>query len=124
MNLSGRTLAAFVLACLVHASVAQTHSGQDALRLAELDRFRDQASAAVRTGDYERYKGTCHEMGVLVRGTAKTSCPLSKALTEWKQGFSDTKEGKMKAGVEFRFSQRIGDETTAHETGIFHYWTT
>ena len=27
----------------------------------------------------------------------------------------------MKASVEFRFSQRLGDHTTAHETGIFLY---
>jgi hypothetical protein len=27
----------------------------------------------------------------------------------------------MKASVEFRFSRRIGDATTAHETGIFLY---
>ena len=27
----------------------------------------------------------------------------------------------MKASVEFRFSQRIGNETTAHDTGIFVY---
>ena len=29
----------------------------------------------------------------------------------------------MEASVEFRFSQRWGDETTAHETGIFLYST-
>ena len=27
----------------------------------------------------------------------------------------------MKANVEFRFSQRLGDSRTAHETGIFRY---
>lgn len=30
----------------------------------------------------------------------------------------------MKASVEFKFSQRLGDETTAHETGIFLYTAT
>jgi hypothetical protein len=33
------------------------------------------------------------------------------------------KAGKIKASVEFRFSQRYGDDTTAHETGIFLYST-
>ena len=28
----------------------------------------------------------------------------------------------MKAGVSFRFSKRIGDETTAFETGMFLYY--
>jgi hypothetical protein len=37
---------------------------------------------------------------------------------------SDEFVGKVKATVEFRFSQRLGDETTAHETGIFLYTTT
>lgn len=45
--------------------------------------------------------------------------PITKALASWKQGFNDTKMGKTEDSVEFRFSQRIGDETTAHETGIF-----
>jgi hypothetical protein len=27
----------------------------------------------------------------------------------------------VKAGVSFRFAQRLGDATTAHETGIFRY---
>ena len=35
----------------------------------------------------------------------------------------DTKSGKIKASVSFRFSQRLGDETTAHETGMFLYST-
>jgi hypothetical protein len=77
----------------------------------------------VQNGDYERYRATCHPSGVIVLGTEKASHPLSKALDRWKQGFLDTKAGKMKAGVEFKFSQRLRDETTAHETGIFHYWT-
>jgi hypothetical protein len=92
-------------------------------RLAELDQFWSEVRTAVQDGNYERYEGTCHPSGVLVSGTKGTSYPLSKALARWKPGFLDTSSGKMKAGVEFRFSQRFGDETTAHETGIFHYWT-
>ena len=30
----------------------------------------------------------------------------------------------MKARVEFKFSQRLGDATTAHETGVFLYSAT
>ncbi len=51
----------------------------------------------------------------------KTSQPLATALERWKPGFDDTKAGRAKASVEFRFSQRLGDGTTAHETGIFLY---
>ena len=115
---------AFWLSFLLYCSALQTVSGADeTTRLAQLDKFWSEVQAAVQNGDYERYKTTCHPSGVLVSGAKKTSYPLSKALAGWKQGFLDTKSGKMKASVEFRFSQRLGDETTAHETGIFHYWT-
>jgi hypothetical protein len=112
------------LSILLYCSAVPTVSGVDeTTRLAQLDKFWSQIQAAVQNGDYERYKATCHPSGVLVSGAKKTSYPLSKALAGWKQAFLDTKSSKMKASVEFRFSQRLGDETTAHETGIFHYWT-
>jgi len=50
------------------------------------------------------------------------SYSILQALDGWKKGFDDTSSGKMKAGVDFRFSQRFSDETTAHDTGIFRYW--
>ncbi len=118
------TIWASWLSFLVYCSVLQTASGADeSTRLAQLDKFWSEVQAAVQNGDYEGYKSTCHPSGVLVSGKKRTSYPLSKALAGWKQGFLDTKSGQMKAGVEFRFGQRWGDETTAHETGIFHYWT-
>jgi hypothetical protein len=90
-------------------------------RQAELNAYWAEVSRAVREGDFEGYKATCQEKGVLVSGSQKTSYPLSKALARWKKDFDATKAGKIKAGVEFRFSQRYGDKTTAHETGIFLY---
>ena len=33
----------------------------------------------------------------------------------------DTRAGKVKAQVDFRFTQRINDTNTAHETGLFHF---
>ena len=112
------------LSFLLYCNAAPTVSGVDeTTRLAQLDRFWSEIRSAVQNGDYERYKAMCHPSGVLVSGAKRTSYPLSKALAGWKQGFLDTKSGKMKASVELRFSQRLGDETTAHETGIFHYWT-
>jgi hypothetical protein len=60
---------------------------------------------------------------VLVSGVRSTCHPLATALARWKQGFADTKAGAMKASVTFRFSQRLGDESTAHESGIFLYAT-
>lgn len=89
----------------------------------ELDAFWAEVSRSVGAGDFAGYAATCHPQGVLVSQKKQASYPLDKALAGWKQGFLDTKAGKMKAGVDFRFSKRLGDETTAHETGIFRYFT-
>lgn len=98
-------------------------AANDSERIKELDKFWAELSRTVREGDFEGYAATYHEDAVIIfaSGENKTSVPISKALAGWKQGFMDTKAGKAKSGVKFRFSQRIGDETTAHETGIFAY---
>jgi hypothetical protein len=98
-------------------------AADDQVRLAELDAFWSEASRTVKEGDFPGYSATFHQAATLVSGSSKTSYPIAKALARWKPGFMDTKAGKIKASVEFRFSQRIGDETTAHETGIFLYST-
>ena len=49
------------------------------------------------------------------------SYPIADALARWKKDIDDTRAGLRKSSVEFRFSKRIGDSTTAHESGIFHY---
>lgn len=96
---------------------------KDSIRLAEMDQYWIELSRTVRDGDFEGYKNAYHQDAIVIfaGGKNKKSIPLAKALAGWKQGFVDTKNGKVKSDVEFRFSQRIGDETTAHETGIFHY---
>ena len=93
----------------------------ESARLAELDAFWAEISRSVREGDFAAYKATCHEDGVLVNGIRGQCYPLSQALARWQQEFVDTKAGKMKASVEFRFSHRYGDFTTAHAEGIFRY---
>ena len=93
----------------------------DQARLAELDAYWAKVSRAVNTGDFEAYQATCHDEGVLVGGTKQYSQPLATALARWKKDFDDTREGRVKAEVTFRFSRRLGDITTAHETGIFRF---
>lgn len=88
----------------------------------EIDKFWGEVSRTVATGDFEGYSKTFHKDAVLVNGISETSYPIANALSGWKQGFEDTKAGKMKAGVEFRFSKRLHGETTAHDTGIFKYF--
>ncbi|MGK0240398.1 MAG: hypothetical protein ACI92G_003884 [Candidatus Pelagisphaera sp.] len=96
-------------------------TSDNAARLAALDTYWAEVSRCVKEGDFAGYKATCHPDGVLVAGTRGESYPLSKALERWEEDFIDAKSGAIKASVSFRFSQRLGDDTTAHETGIFLY---
>ena len=93
----------------------------DVTRRTELDAYWKEVSRAVNTGDFAAYVDTCHADGILVSGTKQMSQPLSTALARWKAEFDLTREGKTKNSVDFRFANRVGDATTAHETGIFRY---
>ena len=110
-----------LLSVFLSGCVSSSAIGPQKFQLGELDTYWSEVSRAVKEGDFEAYSATCHKDGVLVAGTSKQCSPLSKALARWKKEFDDTKAGKRKSSVEFRFSQRLADETTAHETGIFLY---
>ena len=104
---------------------SKTETIIDSSRLEELDKYWNNLAKTVVEGDFDGYSEGYHRDAVIIfaSGKNKTSLPIEKALAGWKQGFADTKNGKNKSHVEFRFSQRIGDDTTAHETGIFLYVT-
>jgi ketosteroid isomerase-like protein len=87
----------------------------------ELDAFWAAVSGTVATGDFEGYSAAYHPDAILVNESGGTSYPIASALKGWEQGFIDTAAGSIKASVEFRFTKRLNDGTTAHETGIFHY---
>ena len=108
-----------VLALLLIGS--QAAFGIDVVGPDDLDAFWAEVSRTVAVGDFEGYTATYHEDAILVSGLSGTTYPIAEALGGWKQGFVDTKAGKMEASVEFRFTQRLSDATTAHETGMFHY---
>ena len=110
-----------VQTCALPICTAETYS--DSLRIVELNSFWKEVSRTVREGDYEGYKATCHDEAVCIFATRekKVSMPMTAALEGWKEGFANTRSGKIQDNVEFRFSQRIGDATTAHETGIFAF---
>lgn len=101
--------------CLGSTATAQT---------AELDAYWTEVSRTVREGDLKGYAVLYHDDAVLVSNFSESSVPIASALEGWKQGFMDTKAGKMAADVTFRFSQRYSDGKTAHETGIFRYVAT
>lgn len=89
-----------------------------------LDAFWDEAERTVREGDFEAYAALYHQDAVLVNGIAGTTQPIARALDGWKEGFDATRAGRMTATVDFRFTQRLRGDSTAHETGIFRYTAT
>ena len=101
----------------------QTAFGGENIQPDGLDAFWAEIARTVTEGDFEAYSASYHADAILVSGLAKTSQPVSQALPEWEQGFLDTRAGKKEVSLEFRFTQRFSDATTAHETGIFHYST-
>jgi len=110
-----------LLFCVLFLAAPIASAADEAARLAELDHLWTAVAKSVQDGDFAAYKATCHPEGVLVSEKLQSSQPLTKALERWKPGFDDTKAGKTKASVAFRFSKRLGDAATAHETGIFLY---
>ena len=116
-----KSLTIALVVCFVTTAARADDTVTEQQRLKDLDAYWSRVAAAVKAGDFEGYKATCHEQGVLVSGVRKVSYPLADALKRWKPNFDNTKAGRLKASVTFRFSQRLGDATTAHETGIFRY---
>ena len=94
---------------------------EDSARVAELDDYWAEVSRCVKEGDFEAYKATFHKDGILVSGPRNEAYHISQALKRWKPDFTQAKSGKITASVEFRFSGRLGDKKTAHETGMFFY---
>lgn len=92
-------------------------------RIAELNQYYEKLSKTVKEGDFEGYGSLYHNDAVVIftTGNNKMSVSVAEALAGWKQGFARTKAGEQKDNVEFRFSQRVGNTNTAHETGIFHF---
>jgi hypothetical protein len=87
----------------------------------ELSAFWEDAERQVVEGDYDAYAASFHEEAILVNGMSGNSIPIQVALDGWKQGFDETKNGNMKASVEFRFSENAIGAVAAHQTGIFLY---
>lgn len=90
-------------------------------RVKELDAYWKEVSRSVREGDHKAYVATCHDSAVIISGNRGASYPLAQALARWKKEFDTTRDGSRKSNVEFRFSLRYGDATTAYEKGIFKY---
>jgi ketosteroid isomerase-like protein len=91
--------------------------------IAELDATWAEMSRIVAKGDYKNLQAAYHPDAIFVSGSAKKSYPIETAFKRWQQDFEDTKAGKIIAQVDFRMSERSHDQNTAHETGMYHYFS-
>jgi ketosteroid isomerase-like protein len=88
---------------------------------AELDAFWAGIADAAAAGDFDAMASAYHDDAVLVSEARGKSVPIAMALAGWKPGIEATRRGEMSASVEFRFTDRLNDQDTAHQTGIFRY---
>lgn len=88
---------------------------------AELNTMWQEMSKTIAAGDFVGYRATFHQDATLVLGEKETSYHIDKAFKRWKSGFDKVKSGQHKVKVEFRFSKRIYDHSTAHETGMYYH---
>ena len=119
--LSLSLLLVFIHVCVCAQDKDKKKEEVNKQRIKELDAYWIETSRCVGEGDWDAYLKTVHPDGILVAGKRGYSVPLTKVFVKWKKEFNDTKAGKIKASVEFRLSKRFGDETTAHESGMFLY---
>lgn len=96
----------------------------EAQTLDELNEFWAEMSRTVETGDSPGYSRLYHPDAVLVELGSMASYPIEAAMPAWQEAQRATREGEAETSVTFRFTQRLHDETTAHETGIFRYTRT
>ena len=89
----------------------------------EIDIAWSKLKNTISIGDFRSFKSAYHRDAILVNGISNKCYPIKKAFDGWKQGFMDTKAGLLDANLELKFSRRVFDISTAHETGIFHYYT-
>ncbi len=76
----------------------------------------------VQTVDFERMGSTYHVDAVMV--TPKKSTPITSVLKRWKKEGEKIQKNGGFARVKFRFINRIVNETTAFESGIYRYTIT
>tara|TARA_B100000945_G_scaffold144845_1_gene115977 strand:+ start:38 stop:511 length:474 start_codon:yes stop_codon:yes gene_type:complete len=105
--------------CIVFVSFGYSNDNV----ISDIDKTWDKMKISISSGDFRSFKTYYHRDAVFVNGISNKSYPIKNAFVTWKQGFLDTKKGLIDANLELKFSRRIFDSSTAHEVGIFHYYT-
>ncbi len=90
----------------------------------ELDALWAEVARSVATGDADLYLSTDHPDAIFVstrRGITRT---VAEDVEANRAAWNDTRDGRARRSVEFRFTERLNNATSAHEVGIFRYSST
>ena len=101
--------------------VSATSTTLEAQVVAELDALWERVAQSVRTGDPDLYLSTYHPDAVFVSARRGISRTVVDDVEANRGAWRATAEGRADRDIEFRFTRRIHDERSAHETGIFRY---
>jgi hypothetical protein len=89
----------------------------------EINLFWDEAARTVTIGDFSAYSDLYHPDAVVVDTVTapNETKPIAEALSQWKASFDETASNARRTSLAFRFSIRLHNSETAHESGIFRY---
>jgi len=90
----------------------------------ELDSLWAEVAQSVATGDPDLYLSTYHPDGIFVSARRGITRTVAEDVEANRAAWDDTREGRARRSVEFRFSERLNNQTSAHEVGIFRYAST
>jgi len=76
----------------------------------------------VANADIDGMAATYHPDAVVV--LPGRTVPIGEQIPRWGKGMVDAAQRRETASVEFRFSRRVDNATTAFETGMFKYTVT
>jgi len=91
---------------------------------AELDALWADVSQSVATGDPELYLSTYHPDAIFVSARRGITRTVAEDVAANRAAWNETRDGRARRSVEFRSSERLNSETSAHEVGIFQYSST
>ena len=96
----------------------------DAQVTAELDALWADVVRSVATGDPDLYLSTYHPDAIFVSARRGITRTVADDVEANRSAWNDTRDGRARRSIEFRFTERLNNATSAHEAGIFRYAST
>ena len=90
----------------------------------ELDALWARVSQSVTTGDPDLYLSTYHPDAIFVSARRGITRTVAEDVEANRAVWNDTREGRARRSVAFRFTERLHGQASAHEVGIFRYAST